>query len=1514
MKKLSTILVLLLCLIDIGFVPNAYGQAATLPYSQDFSTANDFTFVNGTYTNKWAYGAATGNTGSSLYVSNDNGTTNAYTLNSTSLVHAYRDITIPAGSTVSNFSFDWKGQGESGYDFLRVWLVPSTFTPTAGTAITAGTGRIQIGTDYGQQSSWQTVSNPVLDISTFAGSNMRLVFEWKNDNLYGTQPPAAVDNISLSIPSCVPPLSPATSAIASSTATIAWNGPTPAPGNGYEYYLTTTNTAPTPATVGTAAPTASVNLTLLTPDTQYYWWVRSVCSAADKSVWMNGPAFKTTQVAATLPYSQDFTTANDFGFTNGTYTNKWSYGTATGNTGGSIYISNNNGTANAYTLSGSESTVHAYRDITIPPGATTAIFSYDWKGMGESTYDYMKVWLVPATYVPVAGTLITAGAGRIQVGPDYINLQNSWQTYTNPTLNISSFAGNTMRLVFQWRNDSGGGTQPPIAVDNVNLYIPTCNVPTGLTVNAQTPNGASLAWTGPTPAPANGYEYYLSTTNTAPTAATVGTANAGTTANPSGLLANTTYYWWVRSVCVGTDKSIWMPGPMFTTGQIGTGTATSSNLPVYSYYGYNYSQQIYTKAELTTAVGNNNFITAIRFFVATPQTPQANYNEWVVYVGQTSQANFATTTSWIPLSGLTQVYSGILPNMTAGTWVEIPLSTPLIWDGNSNIVVAVDENVQGYTGTAAAWGSYSAGANRGILYYADGTNPDPASPPTASSRYSDIPRIQFKGQPLLACTTNPPTNIAMGAVTASTATVTWTPATGATYNIRYRVQGTAGWTAAGTVVSPGNSITIPSLTEQTTYEVQISTTCSGSTGGYSTSTVFTTPPLTYCTMTGNGTNDHIANVTVTSANVGFLPMSNTTVQTNYTSYNTPATLINLDIGSIGNQVSVGKGWTGTTQSDAVSVWIDFNRNGTFEASELVLNSAASTTTPVAAYFDVPNSAYNGPLTTTMRVVLRRTSAPVMCQTPVANGEVEDYAVRLRPCSTVVPAAPTFTTITHNSAIVNWTAVPNVTYQVRYRKQGPPAGAWQTAYASTQLANIPLTVTGLDPATIYDVEIATVCGANVGTFSPTTSFSTRCDPTPPSITINNITAYSATVTWAPLVPNATYIMRYRIVGSGATGWSADIALPNAPANSYALTSLTPYTSYEVQIANQCVGETTPNAWSNPKVFVTERICDLPPPGLTITNITPTTAAVTWDPFPGASYIVRYRKVGIPSWTNVPSNTNTVVLTGLIELTKYEMQVVNVCSGTPGTYTPPYYFTTPTVVYCSMSSANGTANYISNVTVKPTDKPEMISETTGSTYSDYTGDPKKFIELIQGSTGNEISISKKLSGTNSDAGIAVWIDFDRSGTFDINERVFVAGLDQTEKVTGTFNVPADAFVSLTDYKYVVMRVAMQKGGIPVNCTSFADGEVEDYTVRITKNPIPNATNQTDITIYPNPVSSVLNVRNISAKANYTLYNAGGQVISTGVILNNKIDVSKLINGVYVIDIDDVKGKAQKKFIKE
>ncbi|MBW8524797.1 fibronectin type III domain-containing protein [Chryseobacterium chendengshani] len=1375
----------------------------------------------------------------------------------------------------------------------------------------------------------------------------------------------------------------------------------------------------------------------------------------------------------------------------------------------------------------------------------------------------------------LAGT--TAIANTVQVGlrgatnADFNNRLNStaqaFNSSTAGTANTSAQAYNTSAATPGMPGDGLTYTWSP----------PSCFAPSGLVSNATSPVSANIGWSAPSTVPANGYEYIVSTTNTTPLPATAGTPTTALSVPVNTLITGTTYYWWVRSICSTTDKSTWVAGPPFTPGQIGSGTASSGNLPIYSCFGYNYSQQIYTAAEVGGAIGTNNFITKIRFYVESTATTQANYNQWVVYMGNTTQANFATTTSWVPLSGMQQVYTGTLPTMTNGGWVELNLTSPFVWNGTSNIVIAVDENASGYSCTQN-WGNYPAGTNRGILQYSDSVNADPGAPPTASARYSDIPRVQLIAIALQPCTTAPPANITMGQITTTSASVSWTPTIGATYILRYRIApsgpwitvplntpltsnytmvglqeltsyevqiaticgGTTGafspsttfttpaisycsaaatsadeyisnvtvaplalaamsstsvmattgpyysdytadparlvslirgsannsisvtkaWPPGGTqysnavgvwidfnrngifetteriltgpsnatalvtgtfsvptiasgLVYTGNLTTrmrviiqeftdpspcgsfsygevedysvkfidllpcttaaptpitvsnltsstafvswlpaananylirwregatgpwIPSntglalpagqsyhtltgLTEQTAYQVQVATICNGTTGAFGASVNFTTPPLTYCNMTGTGTIDHISNVKVTPVN--FPVMDNTSVQTNYISYNTPATLINLEIGSTGNQISVSKAWTGTnTFADAVDVYIDFNRDGIFAVTERIMNSASSTTTPVTATFNVPaTGVYTGPYNTTMRVILKRGSAPVMCAN-ADNGEVEDYAVKLRPCSNVTPTNVTVTNITHVSATVGWTSgLNNNAFVLEYRPVTTPASAWTVVNASVLAGNPPVQLTGLTPATMYEVRIAAKCGSGgLGAYTPSKTFTTRCDPTPPNVTITNVTATSAVVTWNPIVPSATYIIRYRPVGTAT--WIS-VTAPAPPANSVTLTGLTSFVTYEVQVANICVGETTPNPWSNPQVFTTVRICEIPPPGLTITTLTPTSAEVTWSAYtgPGAtgSYILRYRKVGIPSWTNIPVNVNTYTITGLLELTKYEMQVANVCTGTPGNFTPPYFFTTPTIVYCQMSSTSSAAGFIEKVTAKPTGKPEMINESLGSTYTDYTGFtgvPVKYIEMIQGSSGNQITIDKNL-GSGTSAGVAVWIDFNRNGYFDINERVLADGPNTNPTASATFSVPADAFVSMTDYKYVTMRVAMQKDGIPVNCLSFADGEVEDYTIRISKLGVPNAVNQTEILIYPNPVSTVLNVKNISKKANYKIYSAAGQVVSSGLILNNKIDVSKLINGLYVIDIEDVKGTVQKKFIKE
>lgn len=182
--------------------------------------------------------------------------------------------------------------------------------------------------------------------------------------------------------------------------------------------------------------------------------------------------------------------------------------------------------------------------------------------------------------------------------------------------------------------------------------------------------------------------------------------------------------------------------------QVGTGTTYSGVSPINSCYVYNYTQQIYTAAEIIAANGNTTpvgTINNLRFHINTASynSGTANFNNWKVYIGFVAQGDFTSNTNWVPLASLTQVYSGVLTFPANGNWLDIPLSTQLAWNGTSNIVVAIHEEVPGYDCTMQWTSTSTSPTYRTIYYYNDSNNPNPASPPSASGRSYTRPNIQF---------------------------------------------------------------------------------------------------------------------------------------------------------------------------------------------------------------------------------------------------------------------------------------------------------------------------------------------------------------------------------------------------------------------------------------------------------------------------------------------------------------------------------------------------------------------------------------------------------------------------------------------------------------------------------------------------------------------------------------------------------------------------------------------------
>ena len=204
-------------------------------------------------------------------------------------------------------------------------------------------------------------------------------------------------------------------------------------------------------------------------------------------------ATHTVQVGDCNQDCSDFETSagrSEWTLVNGSQTNQWVMNTGTNNGGQySLYVSSNPTATvptNAYT--NTATTVWAYKDIEFPECDENFVLSFDWKCGGESSLDYMAVFIGPETTVSAGSTTQPAGSTRL-TNPDATSTtyQNYFNTYGNYNgdwhhaeiiLDNETYSGMYMRLYFMWHNDGSVQNYCPAAVDNVCLQacIP-CNQP-----------------------------------------------------------------------------------------------------------------------------------------------------------------------------------------------------------------------------------------------------------------------------------------------------------------------------------------------------------------------------------------------------------------------------------------------------------------------------------------------------------------------------------------------------------------------------------------------------------------------------------------------------------------------------------------------------------------------------------------------------------------------------------------------------------------------------------------------------------------------------------------------------------------------------------------------------------------------------------------------------------------------------------------------------------------------------
>lgn len=354
---------------------------------------------------------------------------------------------------------------------------------------------------------------------------------------------------------CMPPVLQAVSGITANSALVSWTGSAAS----YDVYHSTSNTTPASTVTSTYPGVTGTSTTIggLNSNTTYYYWVRSNCNTATgQSVWSFAGTFKTACSTFTVPYTENFDTTSTGSSSNTNAPSCWAYLESASFAGyGYVTTTSNYSAPNAYYMTNSTATTGSQM-LVAPPTVNlsdgTKRVRFYAKG-GGSNYTLLVGTLSnpadPASFTPIGSPIALT------------------TTHTQYTVNIP--AGSDLQLAFK---HGLGGTSRSIYIDNITVQnIPSCLEPTAATSSNVTTNAAMIGWTAPSSVPANGYEVYYSTTNTAPDATTVlnatNSVTSTTTSAPlSSLSADTNYYAWVRSVCSGSDKSIWSEVTAFRTG------------------------------------------------------------------------------------------------------------------------------------------------------------------------------------------------------------------------------------------------------------------------------------------------------------------------------------------------------------------------------------------------------------------------------------------------------------------------------------------------------------------------------------------------------------------------------------------------------------------------------------------------------------------------------------------------------------------------------------------------------------------------------------------------------------------------------------------------------------------------------------------------------------------------------------------------------------------------------------
>ena len=1318
---------------------------------------------------------------------------------------------------------------------------------------------------------------------------------------------------------CPPLFSPVVSNVTATTAEVAWSGLNE---NGYNVRYMAEGDADW-SSLGTLTAT-SILLDNLTPMTSYIVEVASNCDELQ----YHTISFTTTMVPASLPYSTDFsaTTDNEWLLNNGSCTNQWIIGGPANFSGvNALYISDDNATAEYY--DSAYSVVSAEKLFEVGNAETIEV-SFDVQVGGESSYDYLKVFLAPSTAeYPAANGYTTFSSPSYSTNAlnfgQYLNLTgNTSYPYkfnlTNDTMlhveieGLNPAPGGLTKLVFVWVNDGNAGTQPGAVITNVSVKELTCTPPTGLTVSNIGLNSATVSWNAHEYS--DGYILQYKTSSQSWDEATVVNMTDTLYDILSGLVSSMNYQVRVATDC-GTDTSVWST-TSFTT-ECGTIVLTDTEA---------YLQDFSTSPACWDLIagtanwsyGNGNISHGFGTYTCEALTPVFDLSAVTVPYLKFDQRHSDYNNSGLS-DHLSVYYRDANAADTLWTLITTYMDVVANWRTDS-LPLPQDIALLQLKFTANGIGSTGNGC------YLDNV--------TVYNNSNGCP-------PVLQLT--------VSNVTSNSAEVTWNGFSDNGYEVRYKTDSDSSWTSMGTVTDA--PVTLSNLLPARNYTVEVSSECDVMTY---VSAAFTTPMvpavLPYFTdFTGDMDGEWMLNngscssrwtigspINYSNYNALYVSSDNTTAGYDTASYSIISAEKIFQTGSVEHVVVSFDALIGGESSyDFLKVFLAPAEAEYPAATEYMPYASYSNTNNALDFSDfvsqTGNSSYPYKLNLTNGNMLH---VEVVQANPAPNGMAKlvfvwknDGMYGMQPGAIVTNVhvreltcpAPTDLTVSNigpSSATVSWNSDADA-YLLQYK---PAYSGWDSPEAvSVNVAANTYDLNGLYPSTNYEVRVAADCGTDTSlwTFG---AFTTGCAV----ITVTDNESY---------VQDFTVFPQCWDLAAGAIAWGH---------NSYSGYLYHNYGSYTCEALTPVFDLT---AVSTPYLKFAHKHADFSSSGLSdsLKVYFRTSVSDSW------TLLAAYGEV-TPDWT-----VDSVALTNVSDEFQLKFVAIGVGMNGNGCYVddvtiynadgfipavsdPTVTTTAATAVAQTSATLNGTITNPDNVTISA--KGFQWKTTTGGTYQTVNA------------TGTGLSYN--LTGLTAATGYTfrAFITFNGQTVYG-NEMTFTTleqgvepcdvptGLHTTDIQNESVTIAWDANPNVSSWNIQYRKQGTNPWSTATaNTNSYTISNLDgntDYEIQVqadcgngnqsdwTASATAHTTNvgidswmENSVKVFPNPANDFVNVQctmyNVQMSADLHVFDVYGKLVQTVPMTGETtaINVTGLADGMYFVRVTTEAGAATKTFV--